>query len=456
MAPKVTSKTTRVVLQTALVLVVPLSASWAEPGFVANLGISQRLEYNDDTDLSESSDDGTRSVTGLNLGLVSVAPGQRLSLDLATSLAYNFDNPDGIENDDRSARLNYALSSRRALFDTSLSYSETDVDDSVLDDILDDTSDTVEIVTGSGTRQLLSFSTGLTLNRDGPVTLDLNQSYRKLNYVDTVDPDLLDSEETTFDATVSFRLNSATTLSTAFSQFDLDEDGVNGTQRTIRRYSLEAEHAVSSATSFTASINNTDIDTNTTATGEGGLGFGFGVSHLRPNGDVSLSISSDETVNGFRHQTQAGRSFNLPRGDLALSFGLSKTEGFSWEPLVNANLEYEVASRSTLNFELSQTATVNNSDEEILRTRMRVSYNHFINNRSSLSGSLQYAKQDIAAAGGDDEDTLRASLAYRYDVGSNWDMVTGAEYRRTNNTTSDDRTTKSLFVGVEKAISFRP
>jgi len=47
-------------------------------------------------------------------------------------------------------------------------------------------------------------------------------------------------------------------------------------------------------------------------------------------------------------------------------------------------------------------------------------------------------------------------VTYRYDVGSDWDLVTGYEYSSVRTDGQEDRDTSTLFLGIERSFDFRP
>ncbi len=446
----------RVVLPGAALAVMLHGASHADPGLVANVDISQSIGFERE-EAGAASSETLRGLTNLRFGLDSITRTQSFVTSLGTGVSYNDpEMPDGFKVETVNGLMLYDLRGPRSDLNFRIRYSEADIDDAVLNDYLDEEGIFVDSETGSGTRNTLDFATGLTLGRDEPLSLDLRYSYRDIGYSDTAGSGFNDTVRQAFGATAGFIISPTLSVDAVFFWREQDESGSGSIDRTTTGYGLSAAYRVTPSTTVTGSVNQTDITTNAANGNPGGLGFALGASHARPNGTIAVDYSSTETVNGTRQQGLLGRSFNFRRVDLNISAGAAKTGDLSVEPLVNLGLSYEIGPSSALTLNLSQRSVVNSDDQETVRTRFNLGYTHAINSRSSLNGNLQVASEDVISAGGDNLNTYRGSITYRYDIGGDWDFVTGYEVRRTEREIADDDSRESLFVGIAKSFSFRP
>ena len=139
---------------------------------------------------------------------------------------------------------------------------------------------------------------------------------------------------------------------------------------------------------------------------------------------------------------------------LDASLGLSKNDGESVEPLFNISLYRAVSETSQLNFRFSQSASINDADNNVIRTRASVDYTYQINTLSNLSAGLQFADDNETGAGAIDERTLSVNLNYNYALGQEWDMGSGGSCRNEKSTGSLDSTTSTVFVGLQKRFDW--
>ncbi len=451
MGSNTTSTLARAACFVSIPALLPFWTGWAEAGFEAAFTIGQRVEVVDEENASVNDDEGTRSVTNLNFGLSSETRNQSFGLELGTRLSYNFSDSEDLDRELTTARLSYGLTGATSSLDFAATFRQTDVDESTfLDEDIDD-----DLVIDSGTRDVFSLRTRVETGRDGPANLTLAHTYTTTEFSGTTDPDLRDSTRNRLNGNLALRLSPVATANIFTSFEDFEQDGTGGTDRQTLRFGLGGTFQATKATSLSAELSYSDIDTNTGSDSEG-LGFALGASHVRPNGTISGDISSTETVNGTRTIVSIGRSFVYKWGEAALSLGASQTGDLDTQPQVNARLNYAIDPLSTLQLSLNQTATANNDDEETVRTALRVGYNRTLTTRSSLTGSLQLSDQNVVTGGGEDRSVLRVSLAYRYTLANDWDLVSGVEYSRIDRETSNDETSNTLFVGIERTFNWRP
>lgn len=443
------------VCSTLAAAVIGQGAARGEPGLVATFDITQRIEFEREK-IGQNSDDRRFSRTDLGFGLTSESPGQELSLFLGAGLEYNIITNESLDLDTLNGRLNYERSNRNSQLGFRLNYREQDVDDAVLEDVLDDDGGFIDFDTGTGQRETLDFRTELNLGTEGPLSADLRYSYRDVSFSDTNDPDLQGDIRNAFNANLGFDLSPTLSLGAIYAWRDLDSKSVTGTDRTTQIYALQADYQPRSSTLLTASLNETDIDTTSDSEDDGGFGYTLGVRQQLKNGFASANFSSTETVNGERRQFSIRRSGEIPRGSFDLSVGVAKTGSLSVEPIINFGLSYQTSPSGSFNVGLVQRVLVNSNDDETIVSRLSVGYSQVINSKSSFDVSLLLANENVLTDVDDDQATYRGGLSYRYDVGNDWDLVTGLELLKTDRNRSDDRTKNTIFVGLNRSFSYRP
>ena len=427
----------------------------AQEGLAASLTIGERLRVVNETGPDRDGDDGTSAVTTLDFNLTSQTNTQTLGLSLNTALPLYLDggpDDDNFEFEDPDARLNYSIESKNALLGVNAIYRRTDVGDGIFFD--EDLNQ--DVVTGGGTRTLFSFAPSLIVGRDGPVTSEFGYRYVSDTFSETADSS--DSNTNAANARISFRISPV--LDTfVFARYSEEErEGTTQTDRITSAYGVGASYALNPVTNIRASFSFDDDETvdqaGNVVSSNDGLGFEFDLQRARPNGTYRLSLSREETINGTRYNTSLGRNIELPRGILDASLGLSKNDGESVEPLFNISLSRAVSETSQLNFRFSQSASINDADNNVIRTRASVDYTYQINTLSNLSAGLQFADDNETGAGAIDERTLSVNLNYNYALGQEWDMVSGVSFRNEKSTGSLDSRTSTVFVGLQKRFDW--
>jgi len=442
---------TTVALLTTAQLPLALGPAAAE-GLTASLTLSERLESIEEQGFSE--DEGVRSLTSLNFSLSSERRNQRLLLGVNTGLAYNLsgkDDGDDFEFEDTSLTLSYAIENRNTQLTFDGAYRRADVDDAVFFNELIGQ----DVLTGGGRRDVFSFNTGLTWGREGPFTVTLGHNYSDTNFSDTTDLDLVDRITQGFNADVSFEISPVLTATAFASWQEVDRDGVNENDQINRFYGVGANYRLNPTTRLSASVNFNNNDS-TFSDENDGVGYSLGLDRDLANGLLRFSLSQDETINDTRREIMISRSIDLQRGSLSLGLGATKTDGFSAQPLANLGLNYEINKLSELDVTLAQTASVDGDDEETVTTRLGVDYIRSLTELSSLSAGIQLVDQNALDSGGIDRSSINFDVTYRYDVGSDWDLVTGYEYSSVRTDGQEDRDTSTLFLGIERSFDFRP
>lgn len=435
-------------------LLFPLG-SFAEEGLRATLDVFNRLETVSEDGFSQPEDEGTQLVTRLTFGLTAENNTQRFRLTADTDVTYNFndDVSDQFDFDDPDLRLNYGLENRQSALNVNARYSKTDVSNA---NFRDD-SDTGDVETGEGDRTNVTIGTGLVLGREAPITFRLNHLYARNTFSGQVDGDASDSTTHRVDSQLSFQLTQVASLNLLASWRETDQEDADASDRTEQSIGIGATYALSRVLNFNGQITYDEASsTNSSSDDESGLGFELGLEKELRNGSIGFGIESTATINGDRQQTAVDRLLLLPRGTLAYSIGVTRTGSSSLRPLVDLRLSQSASPNSSFNVSLSQDSVVDNDDDETIRTRLNVGYVKAINSISSISANASLASQNAISSDGIDRDVFSASLSYRRAVGGDWDMVTGYQYRSSRQDDEEDRSTNTLFLGLEKSFDWRP
>lgn len=431
------------------------SGSWADPGLEATLGLSQRVENVEESGFDRPRREGLRSVTALDFGLSSETRTQRLVFGASTDLIWNSEATDEFDVENPSYSLGYGLESRRSALDVAASFRSTDVDRNIFIPAEDGDEDPGEFIDDRGTIDRLSLRTTLTLGREGPVGLVLSHGYTERTFSGTTESELRDSTTQSLSARASFVLSPVATVGLSASYRDFSQSGVGGNSRTNRNVGIDGQYRVSKVTTVTAGLSHQRIES-TTAPTRDGLGLSFGVRHERPNGVLGFALSRDQSVNGDRTEASVSRSYVFPRGQLSASVGLSRTGDLDVQAVGSASLNYQLGELSQLTLSLSQRAATAADNTETVLTRFSVGVSQELTAQSSLSANLQLVSRDEVGAGGIDRSSVRAGLTYRQALTDDWNLVSGYERTLNRNDARADRTTDTVFFGLQRNFSFRP
>lgn len=421
-------------------------------GLSASLKIGQRLESINRTGVTTTNDEGTRSLTTLSFGLQSVTRTQALSFNLSGALEKFLSKSDSFEFEDPRASLRYTLENKNTALSINGSYSRADIEDSSFDE----NPLTPELDTGTGDRETYSVSTNLTFGRDTRVTTSLGHSFARTKYSGTNNPNLNDSTRHSLSGRMTFELSSEASVNAFANWSKVDEDGPGANDTTTRRAGVGANYAITETTRVNGELSYS-INDSTNSNRTEGIGYALGISHDRPNGAVSAQFSENKAITGTRRELSFTRSLETARSALSLSLGVSKTDGFDIQPLVNLTWNYSIDQASSVRVTLSQKATANNNDNELVRSRLSVDYNRELTSLQSISAGLQLIDENFLGTGADvDERSLRVNLNHTYSLGDDWGLVSGYEFSSTRVNGQPDRDRSRIFVGLEKTFAFRP
>lgn len=423
-------------------------------GVTATFEIGQRLEYVEEEGFTTATtDEGLRSVTTLSFGLSSETRSQRLAFGLSTGIAQNLTNGGSTEFESTRAALDYRISNRNTELTLGGFYVRDEVDDLAFDTELED--DTID--TGVGQREVFNLTTGLTVGEDGPITGTLTHVYEKSVFSDTTDPTLNDSDRQSVDGRLSFQVAPNLETSLFGSWSDVDEQGVGATDRETSRLGVGAVYDVTPATTLTGEVAYSTEETTGAVTDEtDGLNYALSLAHTRPNGVISVGFSEEDTLNGKRRQLTAGRSYVLQRGEFSFSLGATKTDGFDAQPIASLNLDYEIDRNSEISITLDQTAGITDDNNERINTRLDMSYTRELNSLSELSAGLELVEENVLAAGGIDRRSITFDLSHAYQLGGDWDLVSGFTHSSVQEDGEPDRNRSTLFLGIQKSFAYRP
>ena len=490
-----------VVLAVGLVSIASAQSEGRLGGKTVAITLGQSLRYSDNLDLDPPPTDSVlQSVTSLGVAVNSITRTQ--SFQLGFGGAFEADTDGDTDFADPYLRMSYALEGANSRLSASANYTRFDIDDAftqstpISTDPDDPVSGTARIEDGIRTDRgySLGFETGLR----SPLGFRLDLASRSRRYSDTTNAGLYDTDTRSADALVRFRIDPAVTARATASWRHYEAEDSDQTDRRETSYGVGLAVALSPTLSLDASLRQQNIETRRlSGTREtDGLAYGLDLTRSLRNGLVAVSFDSQPTLNDRRHTLRATRSMSLRRdGTLSYGIGLTKTEGLSTDPLFS--LAYvQPLKRSNLSIDFSQEARTDEEDDAaVILTRLGASYNMELTEtltwslgaslsdvdarqatgedrrrldlRSTVSGQLTATStwsaglslsdtESSDAAGSDNERRFGIQLAYRHALAQDWDMVARYEHTRITETTTPDRRSNAISIGLEKSFAFRP
>lgn len=371
-------------------------------------------------------------------------------LRLSAGETANDDTGSGLQ--EPRLRLAYARDTGNARFSTTASYARSEVNLSDTQLLPDGTpSDAIArngFVTDSAVG--LRFQTGV----NDPLGFLFSADASERNYSDTTDPDVYDTRRLSFGFTTRLTPSPTTQVDLNLGYRRIDDDNLAGTERVDRSVSVALNQALSPALTLEAEVGysrNTREETEGSApvrdTSQGIFGQ-VGLSLARPNGTVSLTLSSARDSAGVRNTLSLGRSLDLARGGtLEASLGVSARTGGSAE-LVGSLRYAEPLPTGEISARFDRSVALDADNADVASTRLGLAYTHEITDLSRFNLSADYSRSSSGGLG-ETETTTRRSFraAYARDLTGDWTLETGYQYRDLNGD-GGDASSNSVFVTI--------
>ena len=420
------------------------------PAREAFLTFSQRIEYSDNILLTTPTNSGHVLTTSLDTGVRFDTLTGALAFSLGADLVgapRALD--DGFEVQNRRASLDYSRAALGGDVNVLASYLEDTLDDEFID-----TGDGSLDLIDSGTRAKTVLSFGWIKGRDGPFETKLTAKAQRLDYFNTVDPDLDDEDQISFRAEVLRRPKSGMTLRT-FGQISVtqeDDLARKKTQKGVLGFGVLKETSPGRSLRTDVFYDWNRITENGVTRPEDGLGFRFELKRPRSNGALRFSLASRMRPDGRRTQANLTRDYEKPGGVLSFWMGAMEEDdddAIQWI----AGAKYTGAfSRGTLTTRLQQNA-VNDDGSVFWNTRLNLDYAQDINQVSRWQAGLSYTEAD-ELGGSDDDSRASAKVVYDRDLTREWSMQTGIEHVRVRETGVETRVSNTVFFKIGRDFSF--
>lgn len=438
----------------------------AEPandsGVEINVDVRSTLRFTDNYD-NESDPDGNTTFlrTDLGFGVLSETRSQRFEFNLSGQLdAGDFPDSDGFEGnlENRYASLAYQYDTR----DTRLKFAGSTRRTQVRDGAISPEFDLRDTVDGTGTLDTNRLSFGIETGRGAPFGIQADASLRERNYSDVDSENLFDSETTNLDLSARFDVTPTLTISPFVGLSEYSAENTLETERDRTNVGVRIDQEISPGMRFDGRFSFDEIETTETRGGgrrtteTDGMSARVGLSMDRTNGTIGARYSSRISAAGRRDTVWLDRALDLPQGALSLSLGLTDSENTDTRALAALSYSREIPT-GAISASLTQSAeTALEDDDEVLRTRVELSYDYQINSDATLRAGVNFADIDGLSDDASDSQRTRLNVTYNHGLTNDWDLTTGFEHSFASRDSGNQRTTNTLFMGLERSFSFRP
>ena len=437
-----------------------------ETGIGATLGVRQTLRYSDNPDLRVIGNDAFFSRTDLSFDLRSQTRADLFQMSASTGVDVRADGDFETAVQDPQLDVSYSRTSRDSELGFSLGYRRTDISTLVESDLgeilfagIDSGNAPSLLIVDDGTRTSLSFGVSAAFGKTAPFggTLDVRAS--QIGYTDTTDPDLSDSTGFSVNAGLRFDLSRTISARTEarYSSTNFEGEGIDRERLSL---GVGVDLAVNPVltTSVDLGYDRVELDggpvTDPTDQSYEGATLGVSAALARPNGSYTARLSTDIGNNGRQTSASLSRNLETKTGALEFTFGLSDTGTGAINPLISAaytgalpNAQYSLSIRQSI-------ASQANGDQA-LNSLVGLGYQQELTRLLGLQANLQVG--DTRGLDGDIEDVRRidASLSLSRPLTRDWDLVGGYSFTRATADDSADRTSNTVFIGVDRTFDWR-
>ncbi len=355
---------------------------------------------------------------------------------------------------DADLRLNYLRESANARLALQSSYARRDLafDNALNNDGLTDQ----DFSTSSGNRDDINtqfrFDTGLS----DPLGLNVTLTQQERRFSDTSDTALFDTETASVRIGTVFRFGQTTEAELSLFQSRFEAENTARTERDTQRLVLGLTHAFSEITTLQLDLGYSEVDERFTALPDNldrnsGVIGTLAVTRERRNGEVSASLDTNVTQAGRRNTFEIARRFVLPTGVLAFSLGA--VDGTTTNPRAIGSADYRLDwIRSSFRAQLRRTAAVSDTTSIVTETtRLNLGYDYELNPLTNLSLDLRHATiHEIGLNADPDRSRSSVDLTLTRDLGNDWDLVAGYEYRRSDRDDTGAAHSNTLFFTLNR------
>ncbi|NNF92190.1 MAG: hypothetical protein HKM96_12430 [Boseongicola sp.] len=433
---------------------LPPAFAQGGPGASGTLSITQGIEFSDNFDLDSATSGTTTTLrTGLSFGYQSVTRAESLQFQIGTQILgeYGGGANDEFEFENNTVSAGYTRQGANAALTFSGSYSEVDLEDSVIS-----LGPSFGIGFGSGTliiddgqAAVTNLSASVQTGINAPFGLTLSASYFEEDFTGTSDPSLIDRDIVSFDALADFRVNPARSFrALAGISTESEAGAISDTDNSY--IGVGVGGATAGGLNYTGDLLFDRSEFNGVV--DDGFGVNISVTQERPRGPIGFDLASRIDDSGRRTSAIANRTIALPDGSLGFSLGVVDQEGDdSIRP--TGSLSYQKDTKDgSLTASLTQAPSID-AGTVYGNTSLALGYTQSINAVSGWAADVTYTSVDELNGIMDDERTT-ARITYTRSLTPEWQMNTGFQHIREIEDSGPTETSNTVFFNIRRDITF--
>lgn len=394
-------------------------------GFTSTFSIQNGAEVTRNPTLTPGNDD-VRTVlnTDLSYAVRTQTRGTQLELAAGARLRYAFGDvaasDEGFDIGRETVSLTYANQAPRARFDAFVQYFREDLSFLDATDLieLDDgnisvTEDFTDI-TGTGTRESITYRLSAQFDEDGPFGWGVTISGRDLNYSDVSSAGLVDS--TTFNTAVNAHFDITPTLR------------IDSRVRYLKRET----DAIDTTSTTSLSLGATAVRSDDFSV-RGLLTFA-----APDNNDNRLSVTG-----GFTARPS-------DRSRISVDVGASFSDDFDTRLIGRLSYDLQPTTKSRFNIQLNTDVTDSIDDEVVVNTVALLGADFELTPVSSLSFDAVFANEDALVLG-EDQTEFSASVQLNRQLTKDWQMSVGVSHTSRRETGISSANSEAIFVNFGRS-----
>lgn len=302
-----------------------------------------------------------------------------------------------------------------------------------------------------GTRESFRSTFGMALNSQGPVDLAVTGSLSRLNYFDTVDPDLSDRDRGSVRADVGFAVSPILRLTTGVFYDREFVDNAVDLDRTTRRADVGLDGQINPRMRTQARIGYSEVESrrNTGDKTDSGLVGDLRFIITEKTGQTRLGLSARRDENGLRSDATLGKSVNWSTGQLDADLGLSVSKDTQVRPIGTIRYAYDLP-RARISANFRQITTVNDDGEDVINTALGVKYAQAINRVSSMDFGVAGAMTRYEDDQLDSKRRVTLTAQYNHALTRDWTMNAGYRHQFRDSESRDPGRSNAIFLGVRR------
>mgnify|MGYP002621465074 CR=1 FL=1 len=136
--------------------------------------------------------------------------------------------------------------------------------------------------------------------------------------------------------------------------------------------------------------------------------------------------------------------------------GVKRESDDSFDPTYSLSFAQELPRGAQLSLQASQEFQTIGTGDEAINSRVSANYSTPISTVSSLTASVNYRDTNGLGTNTDNATRLDLGLSYTHSLAQDWGLTGGYSRSFASEDGEQDRTSDTVFVGLQKTFEWRP